>query len=375
MKNLKIYVIELILFISIIVFNYIYNSTTFLYGSIILLTVVSLYLFGFYRDNSYIKGNVIRIVLSCLLSFFIVIYCIGLFTGFNRTIFSFTSDYIVKIILLEAVIIICEELLRYIIAKKSNKSIIPIIIYTIIMSLLNIIIEINGFDLVDSESIFIFISVVIIPVISREFLCSYLTYKVSFIPSLIYKLVIVLYEYIVPIIPSLGNYLYSVTNVLLVYIIYILSSKSIIKNQRDDKFVRRASYSVIYIPVIILLSFIVILVSGIFRYKLIAIGSSSMHPIYDRGDAIIYDKKYDDLEVGDIIAFEKSNVIITHRIVRINKNTGYIKTKGDNNNAADFFDITTSEVLGKVEYKVKYIGYPTIWINEIFGKGEFSDDE
>ena len=371
MKNLKLYVIELILFISIIVFNLIYKSTDILYISIILLTIISLYLFGFYRDNSYLKGYTIRIVLSSLLSYFIVIYMIGLFYGFNRTIFSISTNYIVKNVLFMFVVLVCEEVLRYIISRKSNKSLLPLFIYTVLISILNIIIEINGYNLDDSESIFIFISVVVIPVISREFLCSYLTYKVSLVPSILFKVTIVLYEFIIPIIPNLGNYLYSVTNVVLVYIIYILTSKSIIKAQKADKFVKKASYVVVYLPILTMLIIVVIFISGIFRYKLIAIGSNSMAPVYYRGDAIIYDKKgIDDLKVGDIIAFKESGVIITHRIVRINKNNNIIKTKGDNNNIVDNFDVKMNNVLGKVNYKIKYIGYPTIWLNEFFGRGD-----
>ena len=46
----------------------------------------------------------------------------------------------------------------------------------------------------------------------------------------------------------------------------------------------------ITIPIIIVLLTIIILVSGIFGYKMIAIGSNSMIPVYEKGDAIIYEK-------------------------------------------------------------------------------------
>jgi hypothetical protein len=51
------------------------------------------------------------------------------------------------------------------------------------------------------------------------------------------------------------------------------------------------------------------------------------------------------------------------------------KTKGDNNNAIDYFDVQGYNVLGKVIYKVKYIGYPTIWINDFFKRGEMNYDQ
>ena len=133
--------------------------------------------------------------------------------------------------------------------------------------------------------------------------------------------------------------------------------------------------SLIYIPVFVFLVILVMLVSGIFTHKLIAIGSNSMSPIYERGDAVIY-KKIDakDLMVGEIIAFKKSERIVTHRIVKITKrgNSYIINTKGDANNAPDAWEVKDSEVLGVVNYSIKYIGYPTLWFNDIYTGKETS---
>ena len=368
MRNLKLYLVELLLFIFIIVFNTIFPNKYILSILIVALGIAAYFMFGFYKDNSYIKGNVNRVVISCLLSFFIMIYAVGIFTGFGKTPYSFTISNIFKVILLEFIVIISEEVLRYIIARNSYKSKLPIILYTLILCILNIIIEINGYNLADREMLFIFSSVVIVVVISREALCSYLTYKVSLVPSIIFKSVIVLYEFILPIIPKIGNYLYSVFNVLLVYLIFLFSSKIIKYSDKSDNYTRKVSKRVIYLPILAVLLFITVLVAGIFKYKMIAIGSNSMMPVYERGDAVIYEKiTAEKVGIGDIVAFKKSGVIITHRVVEINKGNRYtIKTKGDNNNTIDNFDVDASEVLGKVVYKVKYIGYPTIWINDFF---------
>lgn len=376
MKNLKLYIIELLLLISIIVFNVVYESTLYLNISIVVITIISYFLFGFQKDNSYIKGNIVRIVISCLLSFFIVTYSIGLFVGFHKTILNLSTNYLVRIVLIEFFVIFCEEILRFIVAKKSFDTMIPLILFTIIMCILNIIIEINGYNFNDREMVFIFSSVVVVTVISREVLCSYLTYKVSYVPSLLFKSVIVLYEFILPIIPNLGNYLFSVFNLILTYFIFYFSSKAIQYAEKSNKYTRKASKRIIYIPILIGLIIIVVLVSGFLKYRMIAIGSNSMVPVYEKGDAIIYEKvNADKLQIGDIIAFKQNDVIITHRIVSIKKNNSYVfKTKGDNNNAVDYFDVQGYNVLGKVMYKVKYIGYPTIWINDFFRRGEINYD-
>ena len=379
MKNIKLYLVELLLFIFVIVFNIFIRNNYILNGLIIAIAIFCYIAFGYRKDNSYIKGSVIRIVIACLLSYFVITYSSGLLLGFNRTIFTMSANYFVKIVLFDFVAIVSEEIIRYIIWNKSINSKMPLIIFTIIMCVLNIITEINGMTFSDRELIFIFISVTVLPVISRELLCSYLTCKVSPIPSIIFKSVIVLYELILPIIPSLGNYLYSVFNIFLPYFIYYFSSKSVAYAEKSKKYSVRVSNRIVYVPILIVLLVIILLVSGILKYKMIAIGSSSMAPAYERGDAVIYEKEIDinSLKLGDIIAFRKSDVVITHRINDIINSNGNLKfkTKGDNNNSVDYFEVLPSEVLGKVEYRIQYIGYPTLWINEYFRGGEINYEQ
>ena len=93
-----------------------------------------------------------------------------------------------------------------------------------------------------------------------------------------------------------------------------------------------------------------------------------MTPVFYRGDAIIYEKvTSNEINVGDVIVFKESNKIITHRVVSIDKkgNEYMIKTKGDANNTEDKFTVYDQALLGKVEYVVKYVGYPTLWIKEV----------
>ncbi len=371
MKSKRIYIIELLLFISIIVFNLFFRNELLLNISIILLTVITYLLFGFYKDNSYVKGNVNRIIIASLLAFFMVTYIIGLFVGFTKTIFQLSPKYLLNTVLLTMIVILCEELLRYIAAKNSFKTKWPIIIFTIIMCVLNIIIGINGYDFTDREMIFIFISVVVITVISREALCSYLAYNVSIVPCIIFKLIIEMYEYVLPIIPRLGNYLFSVFNLILVYIIFYFSNKIITYSEKREKYTRVAARRIIYVPILAVLLVMIVLVSGFLKYKMIAVASGSMVPTYEKGDAVIYEKvNADQLQIGDILAFQKNDIIVTHRIVEIRKNVRRVFiTKGDANKSVDSYEVEASNVLGKVVFKVRYIGYPTVWINEFFKRG------
>ena len=116
---------------------------------------------------------------------------------------------------------------------------------------------------------------------------------------------------------------------------------------------------------------LVILISGIFKYQLIAIASNSMVPVFSKGDGLLIEKcDVDNIEVGDILVFKNNNAVITHRVIKkevVNNNVKFT-TKGDNNKAKDEIISTSSNVIGKAHFAIKYIGYPTVWINEIFNR-------
>lgn len=371
-KNIRgIYIILVILFIFIIMSNIFLNNTKLLYaytGFISFICIYMLIKYGFMKDNNYTKGSITRIVVATMISFLIIAYSLGLILGFVRPYNQITFNYILNAVLISVIMISSEEIIRYIVARNGQKNKKPIIIFTIIMIILNIIMQINIFNFNSREQVFIFISVVVIPTIAEHLLCTYLTYKSSLVPSLVYRLSFRLFTALAPIIPDLGNYLNSVVGVFMPYTIYSFSRKTIRKAEKAKDYVNKATMKIIYLPILIMLIIVVILVSGIFKYKMIAIGSNSMVPVFYRGDAVVYEKiSSDEIDIGDVIVFKENNKVITHRVVSIYKkgNEYLIKTKGDANNTEDKFTVYGSNLLGKVECVVKYVGYPTLWIKEV----------
>ena len=365
---LTIYAILLTLFIN----NISYDVRNFSAVVVLLLVlVILLAFFGYKKDKSYLKGSSARIVMASLMTFMLIIYGLGIVLGFSQGyVYHNIYDFIKNIGVVVAINIEIE-LLRYMIVKNSFKKKTTLIIYTILSIIINILLEINIATLASAEDKFIFLSTIIFPIMAEEALCSYMTYKISMLPSLLYKLVIKLYMYILPIFPDLGNYMYSVVNIVLPFAIYSILNKIVIRYEKEKKELRRVNRVVFTIPLTVFLVVLVLLISGVFKYKLIAIASDSMSPVYRRGDAVIYEKiDVKKLEVGDILAFRKNNIVITHRIVKIWKQNDryYFTTKGDNNNSVDSFKTSEDLVLGRVVSIYKYIGYPTVLINEFFGK-------
>lgn len=111
------------------------------------------------------------------------------------------------------------------------------------------------------------------------------------------------------------------------------------------------------------------------RVPIGVVSSSSMEPNLRKGDYVIcIGVRAEDIEVGDIIIFNlphKSNIV--HRVINktkdINGNWRFL-TRGDNNNSPDEnpYDveswIKSDNIVGKVIFKIPYIGWITLIAQE-----------
>lgn len=95
-----------------------------------------------------------------------------------------------------------------------------------------------------------------------------------------------------------------------------------------------------------------------FSYGLYIIQSGSMGPTIKTG-SIVVDKKAGEYKEKDIITFWQGKKIITHRIIGIKERNGEIlyETKGDANDGRDLMMARKSNVLGKVEFAIPFLGY------------------
>lgn len=371
-KNIKrIYIIEAILLIFIVIFKFLIMDNNLKYyeyinlGFWIILFISLIIMGGFPKDKNYLKKSTTKTVVIMLLLYTLVLYILGLFTGYAKSIHSHSLFGMLKNIVPIILYVDLVELCRYLIFRK-NPNKLQVVIFTVLIISLNMIMTINNMTLNNHEMIFLVTSVIILPIIAREALYSYITYNVSPLPTILISLALNLWGYVIPILPNLGNYITAVTGVVFPYLVYKQVSKNITYKEKYNMYAKKYLRNFVFSFILIFTLIITALVSGIFKYHMIAIMSDSMNPVYYRGDAIIYYKeRVEKINEGDILVFKSGNSIITHRVVsKVNDNGHYtFRTKGDNNNTEDKIKITEKDVLGTVKYIVKYIGYPTVWFN------------
>lgn len=332
----------------------------------ILLCFLSLIMLKYPKDNSLYKKNANKMVIISIMSTLLVSYLLGFFVGFGKNGYIASFDVFIKAVTPILLIKVSREVIRYVIAKNSTFKKLPIILITIAFIVIEIISAYTPF--MDAEHIFYFVSVTVLPCIAENMLCSYLAYNFGLDTTLLYVIPYSIYPYVLPYIPTLGNYINSVLFVLLPFILYMLTIKIVRYQNKEKVSLKQNTKNLFTIPIIVFLATLAILVSGFLRYKLIAIATDSMNPVFYRGDGIIYEniKYIENVEVGDILVFMNSGKIITHRVLGIvDTPEGRVyKTKGDNNDTYDSFDVYEKDGLGVVKYVIKYIGFPTVWFSE-----------
>lgn len=367
----KLLIFNTFLLVILLLNNFISNILNYVNLVVLLVALIIFfkYIFGLEKDNHRYIRDICLNVTIILFIFFIVYYLIGLLIGFTRTTNYYNFNGLAYFIIPYIIFVILKEYLRYQMLNKSGDSKTLIIITCITFILLDITgtIRINAWS--SYYDVFMFIAITLLPSISRNITCTYISKKVGYKPNIIWLLVIGLYSSLLPIVPNVGVYLASVINFLFpvamlydTYSFYQKRAKNIpLRNKSKNDYIALTI-------VVVVVTFTVYFTSGYFKYYAITVATGSMMPNIYIGDVVLINQKcnLDDLKVGQVIAYKYESKIIVHRLVEIEKvgNDTYFYTKGDANNAKDAYIIYEDMILGVVNIRVPYIGLPTVWLNE-----------
>lgn len=378
-KNEKrILLIEIIallfLILNIFVKNILTEYTIILF--LLILFILSVILVGFEKEKTIEKRKVLKQVFFYTISFLIIIYGLGLIVGFLSTSYSLTLINIFKNSFPVFLILIIEELVRYNICKKGENNKLIIYISVVIFTFVDISMIISNYDLNDISNILKLSTLVVCPSVFKNVMLSDFSKKYGYEVCITYQLIMGLYIYIVPIFPNLNEYLESVImSILPIFILILINMQFEIEKKEDirDKHIASKILSVIIILIVIIT---ICLFSNLFPWWIAIVGSGSMTPTINVGDAIIVDKiakeEMAELKVGDILVFKVGKSMYTHRIINIDvKNDEYyISTKGDRKgNVVDDWTVKSNDVIGVVKFRIPYVGYPTVQLNRLLKGG------
>lgn len=337
-----------------------------------ILLLATYQLLGRRKDAHFARDMLARSIVIEIICYGLIIYFLGLFLGFNRGYNINSAQKFFANFLPTVLLSIIVELLRFLIVAPLHKSKRSVVIFTTLTTLMYLLIELSTMVPSNPEQIFVFTYVTFIPILAREALSSFIVLRVGLLPDLVYRLSLLLYPYILPIVPNLGDYLSAVSGVVLPFVIF-LSVNKYSTTSEENRRGAKVNYRPLVALTLIIITILVTLTSGIFKHQLIAIASDSMRPTFSRGDAVLIEKlNASEIKIGDILVFRRDGRIVTHRAtsVELRDGTYYFTTRGDANSDPDSSEVSDQQVIGRVLLVGKYIGYPTVLLNEIFNKGK-----
>lgn len=377
-SEIKNFILELLLIIFLFFVLFTTNIITrnilaiflFIYMIIVSLSLKKRTVFSMYK-----KQVTFMMVVFALL-YLALFYFLGLYFGFKMAKILLSIKTILKIIFPLIIIIISSEVIRKIfLAQRINfnfgfiKGNITGFFTFISMVLIDLVVYINIYNLHSLEEFWEVLSHIVFASLSCNLLYNYISNRFGSIGIIIYRLIICLYVYVIPIVPDIYIFFDSFFRMLYPYLIYV-----IIENKYTDKYFvisygEKKRNFIINIIMIVVMTLLIMLISCQFRYGILVVGSDSMKNTINVGDAIIY-KSYKDeiINKGQVIVFNYNGIKTIHRVVDIKNVNGEYRfyTKGDANSKMDLGYRIKAEIDGVVISKVKYVGYPTLWVRELF---------
>ncbi|MDD4608298.1 MAG: signal peptidase I [Bacilli bacterium] len=380
MKKLLFILMMLVILIYVLFYQWLF----IFYGDLIRYIVNPLVWLGFslisylllYDNYTFKHKKMISfIVVSSAFIYIITYYALGLVTGYTHNPYLTTTSGIIINVFSILLVIVYKEYIRYILLITSNKYsyLYKIFVYILfVLSDLNISFIIK--QLINSTTAFTTLGEIVIPVLSINLFMMYLCQKGGYIVSIWYRIIIILPNILIPIMPKFDWIIPALFNVLFPLFTYLVIEYMINKrNKKVPSSVVEAFNPKNWILTFITTIIIIMFGLGTFGIKPSVILTGSMKPSIKPGDLVII-KPIDinDIQAGDIIQYQTNNYNVVHRVVSVLKDADGILliTKGDNNLNIDRLPVKEDQLVGKMKYHIPIVGYPSYLLHQIIGSKE-----
>ncbi len=369
-KDRKItYAISISVFALLLTLSLIPYGESRLFAALLLVPITAIALVFIKKRSifSYNKQQVFFLLAVMGVLSVVLYYLTILPFGFGRRSQGFTFGLIGKTVLPTAVIVVATELIRSVLLAQKSK---VADVFAYLICVLGEVLLVSGFGVIERFNQFMDVmGLTLFPALIANLTYQYLSKRYGAKPNIVYRLITTLYAPLIPIVSLIPDSLLAFAKLILPILIYwfidlLYEKKPLYATKRKSKW----GYLGWGVFALLLVS-IVALTSNQFGVGMLVIGSESMTGEYNKGDAVLYEE-YDDqtLKEGDVVVFRKGNSRIIHRVVEIERINGQNRyyTKGDANEDKDSGYITDESIIGVASVKIPYLGYPTIWLRDLF---------
>lgn len=324
------------------------------------------------RNIQRITTNQVILLMTVIALLYVMLYYLtGLSFGFYKNPYRLTFPNFFKFFLPIAAIIVCSESIRFVTLPQNDSFssalcwLSCVIAEMLICSSIPSVTSFNRFmDLIAGA---------MLPAIISNSLYHYLARRYGIFPNLIFRLLTILHAYTFPVTSGISDSLVNFARLFIPIATYffidsLFEKKRRYAMQKTSRFTRILS-KVLTILVVIIMTGTVMLVSNHFRFGAYVIATESMTGELNKGDVAIFER-YDDqfIKEGQVIVFEQNKSVTVHRVVEIEIINGITRyyTQGDANEDRDAGFITGGQIIGLVDHKLPFLGFPTLWMRSLF---------
>ncbi|MFC1864622.1 signal peptidase I [Chloroflexota bacterium] len=327
-----------------------------------------------YKSAAKLKVKSAIIQLALMTGFFqILLYVIGgLFSSFGKSPYSFAPLGVLTNLFFVGSILIGMELSRAWLINHLGKhhTFLALAFVTLLYTLLCIpLTRIMGLDTM-TESVE-FLNSTGLPLLAENLLASFLALLAGPLASIAYRGILQSFWWFLPVLPDLPWVFKGLIGTA-VPIIALAVVNSLYSSQAQRSKVKRTNegslmgWIITSIAAVLIIWFSV----GLFPIHPALVASGSMQPTMDAGDVVIIAKvSAAVIKPGDIIQFRKEErVTVMHRVIEVHTTEGaeYFITKGDANDEPDTDPVMPENVVGKVIFTVRKVGWVSILVKGFF---------
>lgn len=294
-------------------------------------------------------------------------YLSGLYFGFYRNGYGLRLQYILQFILPVTAIILTIELMRSVIRAQNSR--LADVLFYLACVCAEVLIQTGYLAITNFNRFMDLLGLSVFPAIVSNLLYHYLSKRYGALPNIAYRLITTLIFYIVPYQASIPDSLLAFVSLIAPLLIYLFIDALYEKKRRYALGKKNIFSAVLTALAVSIMAAVIMLISNQFRFGALVIATESMTGELNKGDVAIFER-YDrqKIETGQVIVYENGDSMVVHRVVDIqfiNGTTRYF-TQGDTNEAPDTGFVTDSRVVGLVKVKAPYVGYPTLWLRDLF---------
>lgn len=319
------------------------------------------------RSLSIHKREVLLLTAVVAVLYVVLTEMTGLYFEFHKNPYFGNLTILLTFFLPSLAIIVMTEMIRSVLLAQNQKPVSALAFVSCVLA--EILMFSNVAGITGFNRFMDLVALTLFPALSANIYYHYVSKRYGMLPNIAFRIITTLYVYFVPTVTGMSDSIASCIKIVCPIILLALTA-ALFETKKKNAVKKGQKLGVLGtgLTVCVILA-VAMLISCQFRFGALVIATESMTGEINKGDMIVYER-YDGqpIEEGQVIVFLQNESRIVHRVVRIESINGEVRyyTKGDANEDMDRDYRVASDIVGLTDMKVSLIGYPTLWLHEIF---------